>query len=59
MVNCARQLGETIESVCIAGRSEAETLGHHTTRLAAYMEPLAAAVIGTASKTQNSQVTQI
>ena len=55
MVNSCRQLLEVISQLEVAGQHEAQNLSHLAVRLGGYIEPLAHAVVGTASKTLNSK----
>ena len=51
----ATEIYEHIDAVRMAGKAEAERLGHAVTQLTSYFEPLVQNAIGCASKTQNSK----
>ncbi|XP_013386332.1 talin-1 isoform X1 [Lingula anatina] len=55
MISCAQEIADRIDPVRTAGKGEAEKLGHLVTNMASYLDPLADAAVGTASKIMNSK----
>ena len=55
MITCAKEAFDRVEQTRFAAKTEAEKLGHSVSGLANYMDPLANAAIGLASRTVNSR----
>ena len=55
MITSAKEALDRVEQTRYAAKTEAEKLGHCVSGLANYMDPLANAAIGLASKTVNSR----
>ncbi|ESO89699.1 hypothetical protein LOTGIDRAFT_218488 [Lottia gigantea] len=55
LINSAREILEKIDFVRNAAKREPENLGHLSTTIASYFEPLAYSAIGTASRNLNSK----